>query len=380
MPAPGWFVDRASCLADIHARDARLSCRAMTSLSLVSVSKSFAASRAVRDVDLDIASGEFVALLGPSGCGKTTLLRLIAGLERPDNGTITLDGSMVAGRDQFVEPEDRHLGMVFQSYALWPTMTVAENVGFGLRVRGWPRRKRDEAVARVLQLVKLDGLGARRPSQLSGGQKQRVALARCLALQPRLILLDEPLANLDPHLRTSMLDELKRIHREVGATFVLVTHDQAEAMQAADRIVVMNAGGVEQVGTPEALYAMPRSRMVAGFIGESSVVPVEVRSDGSGLCFELAGQRCPAAVPGPGAYLACFRPGDIALTDTAAADGVEAIVTACSYRGEFYAVRCRLTNDATVELELRSPSRVELDQRVRLRIGKSWLLPARART
>jgi iron(III) transport system ATP-binding protein len=351
----------------------------MTGLSLVSVSKSFAASRAVSDVDLDIASGEFVALLGPSGCGKTTLLRLIAGLERPDNGSIIFDGTVVASREHFVAPEDRHLGMVFQSYALWPTMTVAENVGFGLRVRRWPRRKRDDAVARVLRLVKLEGLGDRRPSQLSGGQKQRVALARCLALEPRVILLDEPLANLDPHLRTAMLDELKRIHREVGATFLLVTHDQAEAMQAADRIVVMNAGGIEQIGTPESLYAMPRSKMVAGFIGEGSVVPVEVRSDGTGLCFELAGQRCPAAVPAPGAYLACFRPGDITLVD-AAVGAIEAIVTACSYRGEFYAVRCRLANDEAVELELRSPSRAELDRRVRLRINNSWLLPAKART
>ncbi len=350
----------------------------MTGLSLVSVSKSFAASRAVRDVDLDIASGEFVALLGPSGCGKTTLLRLIAGLERPDSGTIAFDGTVVASREQFVDPEDRHLGMVFQSYALWPTMTVAENIAFGLRVRGWRKRKRDEAVARALRLVKLEGFGARRPAQLSGGQKQRVALARCLALEPSLILLDEPLANLDPHLRTSMLDELRRIHREVGATFVLVTHDQAEAMQAADRIIVMNAGAIEQVGTPEALYATPRSGMVAGFIGESSLVPVEVHSSDSGLWFELAGRRFPAGAPGPGTYLACFRPSDVALVDNAAADAVEAIVTACSYRGEFYAVRCRLVDAESVELDLRSPSRAELDRRVRLRISNSWLLPAGA--
>jgi iron(III) transport system ATP-binding protein len=348
----------------------------MTSLSLASVSKSFAATRAVCDVDLDVASGEFVALLGPSGCGKTTLLRLIAGLERPDNGAISFDGAVVASQERFVDPEDRHLGMVFQSYALWPTMTVAENIGFGLRVRGWSKPERNEAVARALSVVKLDGLGARRPSQLSGGQKQRVALARCLALEPRLILLDEPLANLDPHLRTSVLDELRRIHREIGATFVLVTHDQAEAMQVADRIVVMNAGGIEQAGTPEALYAMPQTRMVARFIGESSVVPVEVRGSDAGLYFELAGQKFPADVSASGAYLASFRPGDLALVSTAGAGAIEAIVTGCSYRGDFYALRCRTVGEPAVELDVRSPSRAELDQRVLLRIGKSWLLPA----
>jgi iron(III) transport system ATP-binding protein len=352
----------------------------MAEVEVRDIKKSFGGggAAAVDGISLKCSDGEYLVLLGPSGCGKTTLLRLIAGLERPDDGAISFDGAVVAGSERFVDPEDRHLGMVFQSYALWPTMTVAQNVGFGLRVRGLARRERNAAIARALSIVKLDGLDARRPSQLSGGQKQRVALARCLALEPRLILLDEPLANLDPHLRTSVLDELRRIHREIGATFVLVTHDQDEAMQVADRIVVMNAGGIEQVGTPEALYAMPKTRMVAEFIGESSVVPVEVRNDGDGaaLCFKLAGQKFPAAAPAPGSYLACFRPGDLVLASAAVAGAVEASVTGCSYRGDFYALRCRVDGEEAVELELHSFSRAELNQRVLVRIGKSWLLPA----
>jgi iron(III) transport system ATP-binding protein len=345
----------------------------MTRLSLSSVSKSFAAVHAVNSVDLEIAEGEFVALLGPSGCGKTTLLRLIAGLERPEQGTIAFDGEVVAGTGRFVDPEDRRLGMVFQSYALWPTMTVAENIGFGLRVRGRSRRERDIAVERAMQTVKLDGLGGRRPSQLSGGQRQRVALARCLALEPRLILLDEPLANLDAHLRSSVLEELRRIHREVGATFVLVTHDQSEAMQVADRVIVMNAGRIEQVGTPEALYATPATDMVARFIGESTVVPVVVRQGDDGLVFDLAGASLAADVETPGAYLACLRAADISLVDDVS-DALAATVVSCSYRGGFYVVRCRL-KDSAVELDAHSAVRVAVDAPVRMTVRRAWLLP-----
>jgi iron(III) transport system ATP-binding protein len=348
----------------------------MTSIHLKSVSKSFAATHAVNNVDLDVTSGEFVALLGPSGCGKTTLLRLIAGLERPDCGVISFDGRIVADNDRFVDPEDRGLGMVFQSYALWPTMTVAENIAFGLRVRGWSKQQRDKAVERALNTVKLHGLGGRRPSQLSGGQRQRVALARCLALEPKLILLDEPLANLDAHLRTSVLEELRRIHREIGATFILVTHDQSEAMQVADRVVVMNAGKIEQVGTPEALFAMPRTKMVAGFIGESNLVPVKVSNGNAGLYFEILGEKFPAEVQAPGNYLACFRPGDLELVDRAGPGTIEAIVTGCNYRGGFYVSRCRLAGEMPVEFDVHSPLRMAIDTCVYLRIGKSWLLPA----
>ena len=350
----------------------------MTRLSLASVSKSFGATRAISKVNLELAAGEFVALLGPSGCGKTTLLRLIAGLERPDDGVISFDGVVVADRDRFVDPEDRHLGMVFQSYALWPTMTVAENIDFGLRVRGWSKQKRSEAVHRALGAVKLEGFGARRPSQLSGGQRQRVALARCLALEPRLILLDEPLANLDTHLRTSVLDEFRRIHDEMGATFVLVTHDQAEAMQVADRVVVMNAGRIEQIGTPEALYGMPQSEMVAKFIGESSVVPVDVRNrpDSAGFYFKLAGETFPADVTAPGSYLACFRPEDLVVVDNAAPGTIGATVIHCAYRGGYYVLRCRISGEPAVELDLRSATRIALNKHVQVRIGKSWMLPA----
>jgi putative spermidine/putrescine transport system ATP-binding protein len=229
------------------------------------LSKSFDGSkRAVDGVDLAIDAGEFFALLGPSGCGKTTTLRMIAGFETPDEGRIHVGGADVTD----VPVHRRNLGMIFQSYALFPHRTVAENVAFGLRMRGLPRRDIADAVARALKQVALAGYEERRPAQLSGGEQQRVALARALVVRPPVLLCDEPLGALDRKLRQSMQFELKQLQKDLGVTLIFVTHDQEEAMAMADRIAVMNAGRIDQAGTPADIYGRPRTRFVADFIGE----------------------------------------------------------------------------------------------------------------
>jgi putative spermidine/putrescine transport system ATP-binding protein len=238
---------------------------------LVGVRKTYGDVVAVAGVDLEIASGEFFTLLGPSGSGKTTTLRLIAGFERPDAGRIEL-----AGRDvTSVPPYARDVNTVFQDYALFPHMTVAENIEYGLRVKGTPRRERRIAVDEILKIVRLPGLGDRKPIQLSGGQRQRVALARALVNHPQVLLLDEPLGALDLKLRQEMQIELKRIQRavrEVGITFVYVTHDQEEALTMSDRLAVFSDGRIEQVGTPAEVYERPANEFVAGFVGASNVL------------------------------------------------------------------------------------------------------------
>ncbi|WP_420023785.1 ABC transporter ATP-binding protein [Cereibacter azotoformans] len=227
------------------------------------------AVRALDDVSVGIRRGEFFTLLGPSGCGKTTLLRLIAGFEAPTSGTILLDG-----RDITADPPNRRpINTVFQSYALFPHLTVAENVGFGLRMQGKPRAEIGNVTARMLALVRLEALAGRRVAQLSGGQQQRVALARALAPQPRVLLLDEPLSALDLKLRKEMQIELKRLQHETGITFVFVTHDQEEALTMSDRIGVMSAGRILQIGPPREIYTRPANRFVASFIGETNFLP-----------------------------------------------------------------------------------------------------------
>lgn len=247
-------------------------------LRLETLTKRFGKVVAVDALTLEAHEGELLAVVGPSGCGKTTLLRLLAGLETPDAGAITLGGEPFFSKTQrvLVPPHRRRVGMVFQNYALWPHKNVFENVAYPLHVQGLSKGEVQKEVAGVLSQVRLEGLEKRHPDQLSGGQQQRVALARALVMRPRLLLLDEPLSNLDAHLREEMRFEIKRIQRETGVTIVHVTHDQAEAMAIADRIAVMKRGGLVQTGPPRELYEHPRTEFVARFIGGTNLLSCRV--------------------------------------------------------------------------------------------------------
>jgi putative spermidine/putrescine transport system ATP-binding protein len=237
-------------------------------VSIEGIRKTYGDVVAVDDVDLSVADGEFFTLLGPSGSGKTTTLRVIAGFERPDKGRVTLGGADITQQP----PYARDVNTVFQDYALFPHMTVAENVGYGLKVKGVPRRERTSQVTEVLKMVRLDGYGDRKPVQLSGGQRQRVALARSIVNRPKVLLLDEPLGALDLKLRQEMQVFLKALQRDLGMTFIYVTHDQEEALTMSDHVAVFNEGRIEQVGSPTDVYARPATEFVAGFVGTSNIL------------------------------------------------------------------------------------------------------------
>src|ERR1051325_9876561 len=262
----------------------------MAGISIERVTKRFGAMTAVRDLTLEVRDREFVTLLGPSGCGKTTLLRMIAGFVAPDEGSIRVGTTTLSTPASVVPPERRGMGMVFQSYAVWPHKTVFQNVAFGLEVRGVAKGEVRERVARVLELVTLAGLEARYPAQLSGGQQQRVALARSLVVEPSILLLDEPLSNLDAKLRERMRWELKALQRRTGITFVYVTHDQSEAMALSDRIAVMHQGELVQVGAPRDVYTHPATRTVADFMGLVNLIDARVvRAAGDNSAVAVAG-------------------------------------------------------------------------------------------
>ena len=266
----------------------------MASLSIEKLTKTFGEGRVVDDVSVEVADGEFIVLVGPSGCGKSTPLRMIAGLEGIDGGTIRIGGREVNS----LHPADRDIAMVFQSYALYPHMNVYNNIAYGLKRRNMPRAEIEERVARVAAMLKLDVLLKRRPAQLSGGQRQRVALGRAIVRQPAVFLMDEPLSNLDAKLRVEMRAELTRLHAELGVTTVYVTHDQVEAMTMGNRIVVMNAGRIEQLGTPLEVYARPASLFVARFLGlpEINTIAGQMSGgtfEGGGIRLALAGASLP---------------------------------------------------------------------------------------
>jgi ABC-type Fe3+/spermidine/putrescine transport system ATPase subunit len=325
----------------------------VTVLALTDIRKVFGPQPAVDRVSLDVRRGEVFTLLGPSGCGKTTTLRLIAGLERPDAGEITLRGRLVASvpRRVFVAPDRRNLGMVFQSYAIWPHMTVFENVAYPLTLRRLGRAAIRERVTRVLDLVGLAGTEARAATLLSGGQMQRLALCRALVYEPDLLLLDEPFSNLDAKLREQMRVELRLLQRRLGITVLFVTHDQIEALSLSDRIAVMQEGRVEQVGPPQLLYERPASAFVRDFLGTTvilrgrveSVGPggVSVTMDGALAGRTLAGRSASAAALVPGAPVhVAIRPEDIAI-DGARADAgtLPAVIDTLLFVGDRYEAR-----------------------------------------
>jgi iron(III) transport system ATP-binding protein len=322
---------------------------------LENIGKRYGELWAVRHVDLEIAQGDFYTLLGPSGCGKTTLLRTIAGFITPDEGAVFLDGEPV----NHIPPWKRNLGMVFQNYALWPHMTVFENVAFGLKERKFPRREIGARVLAALQQVGLQGTEQRRPSQLSGGQQQRVALARTLVIQPRVLLLDEPLSNLDAKLRQEMRIEILKLQRDMGLTTIYVTHDQEEALTLSTRIAVMNLGKVIQQGKPREIYESPRDRFVAAFVGRSNLFSGTIDGSMDGL-LEIQtdeGFRIKAwAPPGyrnagqPRKVLLCVRPEAIDLVEPAGeppnVNRITGRVAASAYQGSL------------VEYEIESAGRI----------------------
>ncbi|MBL6458209.1 ABC transporter ATP-binding protein [Belnapia sp. T6] len=248
----------------------------MSRLSLRGLTKAYSKMVVVDHIDLTLNEGEFVSLLGPSGCGKTTTLRMIAGFVEPTDGTVEMGGKVISTPGSVLPPERRQMSMIFQSYAIWPNMTVAENVGFGLKLRNLPAAEVQRRVAEILEVVQMGHLHGRYPAELSGGQQQRVALARAIVVKPAVLLLDEPLSNLDANLREEMRFEIRRLHNEFRITTVYVTHDQAEAMATSDRIAVMHAGRIEQVDAPHLLYTKPKTRFVAGFIGRTNLLEAKL--------------------------------------------------------------------------------------------------------
>ena len=307
-------------------------------LSIESLNVGYGNTRVLNDVSLEVARGELVALLGSSGCGKTTLLRSIAGFVMPQSGTIRVDGRDIAP----LPPEKRGTAMMFQSYALWPHMSVEENIGYGLRMRGWKKDAAAKRIGEMLALLQLEGFGPRPVTQLSGGQRQRVALGRALAVDPQLLLLDEPMSNLDYKVRIELRHELRALQRRIGITAVYVTHDREEALTLADRIAVIDAGRVVQYGPPEEIFHRPASAFVAGFMGADNAVDVTRLPDGALTPGAASGERLRAHFRSDVAWIAHDgtneRDGDLRLAGT---------VTQAIYVGQGYRYRVR-TNGADV--------------------------------
>jgi iron(III) transport system ATP-binding protein len=342
-----------------------------THLRVEGASKEFGAFHAVREASFEIARGEFVCFLGPSGCGKTTLLRLIAGLETLSGGKIWQDGKDVSD----LPPSKRDFGIVFQSYALFPNLSVADNVAYGLRSRGTERTKAAARVEELLALVGLPGEARKYPAQLSGGQQQRVALARALAIEPGLLLLDEPLSALDARVRQHLRHEIRDLQRRLGVTTVMVTHDQEEALTMADRIAVMNAGRIEQFATPAELYARPATPFVADFVGKTNFIDAEVAGPGR---VRVAGVEFAAdtkAAPGSRVRL-CVRPEDVAVRGVApgSPNAIDVAVGEIVFMGAFS--RAQLHGADGFELEADFSANLLRDARLSEGVRLTVALPA----
>jgi putrescine transport system ATP-binding protein len=355
-------------------------------LRIEAVGKKFGGFRAVDQLSLDIRAGEFFALLGPSGCGKTTLLRMLAGFETPDEGRILLGGKDIAQ----VPPHQRPVNMMFQNYALFPHLTVRDNIAFGLKRARMPRAEIAARVAEMVALVRLEGLEQRKPDQLSGGQKQRVALARSLARRPKVLLLDEPLAALDKKLRESTQIELMELQQRLGMTFVIVTHDQDEAMTVASRIGVMDSGRLEQVATPRELYEAPASRWVAEFVGDINIFEGQLKSREAGrvmVATRDAGTIAAAEPRDPvGTTLVCVavRPEKVKLSrrgpaaDTLNAHAInrlEGVVADVSYLGGVTTYRVRLDSGAVLRSSVANTARLDIDAYHASQRVVAWFTP-----
>jgi putrescine transport system ATP-binding protein len=355
-------------------------------LRIDAVAKKFGTFRAVDRVSLDIRAGEFFALLGPSGCGKTTLLRMLAGFETPDEGRILLDGRDIA----HVLPHQRPVNMMFQNYALFPHLSVRDNIAFGLKRAGMARAGIDARVAEMMALVKLEGLEKRKPDQLSGGQKQRVALARSLARRPKVLLLDEPLAALDKKLRESTQLELMELQRRLGMTFIIVTHDQEEAMTVAGRIGVMDHGRLEQVATPRELYEAPNSRWIAEFVGDVNIFDGQVESREHhrlSISTKDAGMIVVAEPRDPitkTTVSVAIRPEKVKLSrrgpvaDAANAHSInrlEGVVTDVSYLGGLTTYKVKLDTGAVVRSSMANTARLDIDAYHASQRVVAWFTP-----
>ncbi len=324
---------------------------AETILSLSQIRKSFSDTEVLHGLDLEIGRGEFVTLLGPSGCGKTTTIRIVAGLERPDSGRVILNGKDVTD----LPPDKRRVNTVFQNYALFPHMNVYKNIAYGLKIQGVDKEEIRRRVKEMLELVELPGFENRRPAELSGGQRQRVAIARALVLQPEILLLDEPLGALDLQLRRQMQRELKSIQSRLGITFIYITHDQEEALNMSDRIVVMREGYIEQAGTPAGIYEHPATRFAASFIGESNILDGRLgEREGEASVFETAAGRCLCAAPTaktlPADTALSVRPDDIQLTkEPPAGFTLSGVIEDQQYTGSLLRTTLRLTDGTVIK-------------------------------
>lgn len=338
----------------------------MASVTITGVTKSFGNVQVLQEFNQKFEDGEFITLLGPSGCGKTTMLRLIAGFEKPSSGEIYIGDRIVSGKDSFVSPEKREIGMVFQSYAVWPHMNVYNNIAYPLKIKKASKSEIEEKVNKALKIVHLEQYKDRFPSELSGGQQQRVALGRALVAQPEILLLDEPLSNLDAKLREEMRYEIKEITKKLKITVIYVTHDQIEAMTMSDRIVLINKGEIQQIGTPQEIYSRPNNIFVANFVGKVDFIKGKVQ-DGNILLNDSDGQTLPNKSDLNGNVIVAIRPENVILSD----DGeIKGKVFSKFYLGDCNDLRVEIGNGNILRVTARASTydTLKVGEEVRLKV------------